>query len=228
MRFNSGFSMSKIYSLLLVSVLALSASGVAAPTKFFGKTGPQAVKLGLDGWVGYVQKQKGGNTEKNTIGALNFYASARKAANKAAMSKLTKWQATALENIAGKLTAAGLALNKAESTAGLGGEYYDVEAARRPAVVQEVIHLVLVKKSAREMLVTGNQFAEIIDAWKEDLSLTAKDNQSTKAVAPMEKAALKSVDDARTAISTFDENPGNLFRMTLAHFMSGGAYKRPF
>lgn len=220
--------MNKLSCLLLVSVLALSASSLAAPTKFFGRTGPQAVKLGFDGWISFVQKQKGGNTEKSTIGALNFYTSARKASNKAAMSKLTKWQAISLDNIAGKLTAAGLALNKAESTAGLGGEYYDVEAARRPAVVQEVIHLVLVKKSAREMLVTGNQFAEIIDAWKEDLSLTAKDNQSTRAVAPMEKAALKSVDDARTAISTFDENPGNLFRMTLAHFMSGGAYKRPF
>ncbi len=220
--------MSKLSSLLFVSVLALSAGSLAAPTKFFGKTGPQAIKYGLDGWVSYVQKQKGSNTRKNTIGAYNFYTSARKATNKAAMSKLTKWQATALENIAGKLTAAGLALNKAEFAAAMGGESYEVEAARRPAIVQEVIHLVLVRKSAREMLVTGNQYAEIIDGWRESLAETAKVNNSPKTVPSLGAAALKSVDDARTAISTFDEDPGNLFRITLAHFMAGETYERPF
>lgn len=220
--------MSKLSSLLFVSVLALSASSLAAPTKFFGKTGPQAIKYGLDGWVSYVQKQKGGNTRKNMISAYKFYTTARTKTNKAGMDKLTTWQATALENIATKLTAAGLALNKAESAAALGGESYEIEAVRRPAVVQEVIHLVLVKKSAREMLVTGNQYAEIIDGWKEELSQTAKEHSTSSKIAAPMAAALKAVDDARTAISTFDENPGNLFRMTLAHFMAAQAYERPF
>lgn len=220
--------MSKFSGVLTLSLLALSVGCFAAPAKFFGKTDAQALNYGLDGWVSYVQKQKGGNTRKNTIAAYNFFTSARAKTNKAAMTKLTKWQATSLQSIESKLTAAGLALNKAESAAALGGEYYEIEAAKRPAIVQQVIHLVLVKKSAREMLVTGNQFAEIIDGWKEGLVLTAKDNQSTKAVTPLSAAALKSVDDARTAILTFDENPGNLFRMTLAHFMADQSYKRPF
>ena len=220
--------MSKLSTLLCVSVLALSASSLAAPTKFFGKTGPQALKMGLDGWIGFVQKQKGGNTRKSTVSAYSFYTSARTAGNKAAIAKLPKSKASALTSIGSKLTAAALNLNKAESIAAMGGESYEIEAVRRPAVVQEVIHLVLVKKSAREMLVTGNQYAEIIDGWKEELSQTAKEHSTSAKIAAPMAAALKSVDDARTAISTFDENPGNLFRMTLAHFMAAQAYERPF
>lgn len=213
----------------LIAILLLAASSSAlAQSKMFGKTGPQALTYGLDGWVKFVQKQKGGNTKANTMAAYDFFTNARAEVLTPLMNKIPSAQLDRIINGLMSVLGAGLLLNQAESVAALGGEYYEIEASKREAYSNEVFFLILSKKSARNEQVSGNQFRELIDGWQENLNLTAKDNQSTKKTAPAAKEALKAYEEARTAISKLDEKEGNILRLLLAHYLSPDGCKRPF
>jgi hypothetical protein len=208
-----------VFALSLVAGCALA----SAQTSYLGTTRTQALKMGYGRWDEKLETAPNGTEQATYMKGLNFYLAAHRARNAALLKK----RAAALRKVAKAYSDAFRAMEAAYRTSGGGDPAIGPSDITAFIQIEGLIYHCLTKGKMPKELVSGNQFAEITDAWADDVRRFAAQNKVEAKVAPLLEAAITKTQDARGAMNGLTEGEGHLFRFAMAHWFNPEFYSFP-